>query len=333
MESSMRLHENEKLFKQSIRFAAQHKGIKDVYVEKDYWVTFALHTIFQSSASEFSVFKGGTALSKCYGFIERFSEDIDLVVLNQGEPGNQLKERLRMLSKTIEPTLPEIEIKEITNKLGMIRKTAHSYPKLFKGDYGQVRDFLVLESTWLGYHEPFTQEKISSFVYQMMLETGQEEITKDYDLIPFEVRVLKPIRTICEKIMSLVRFSHSESPIEDLKLKVRHLYDLNQLLAQEEYAAFLESPAFEEMLVKVAWDDTKSFKNNNKWLENHPLQALLFSDPENAWQELKKVYSNSFKDLVFGTLPPESDILATLKRIARRLKTITWDIKVDKPNT
>lgn len=115
----MRLHENEKLFKPSIQFTAQHKGIKVIYVEKDYWVTFALHTIFKSTASEYAVFKGGTALSKCYGIIERFSEDIDLVVLNQGESGNKLKEKLRAPSKSIESMLPEIPVKEITNKLGM----------------------------------------------------------------------------------------------------------------------------------------------------------------------------------------------------------------------
>jgi len=45
----------------------------------------------------------------------------------------------------------------------MIRKTAHTFPKLFKGNYGQVRDFIVLESTWLGYHEPHSDREISSF--------------------------------------------------------------------------------------------------------------------------------------------------------------------------
>lgn len=95
----MRLHENEKLFTQSVRFTAKQKGIKDIYIEKDYWVTFALYSIFNSEAAEYAVFKGGTALLKCFKFIERFSEDIDMVVLNDGESGNQLKERLRKLSK------------------------------------------------------------------------------------------------------------------------------------------------------------------------------------------------------------------------------------------
>ena len=40
--------------------------------------------------------------------------------------------------------------------MGMNRKTAHPLQKEFKGDYGQVRDVIILESTWLGYYEPYT---------------------------------------------------------------------------------------------------------------------------------------------------------------------------------
>ena len=272
----MRLHENEKLFIQSVRFTAQRKRIKEIYIEKDYWITFALHSIFNIEAAEYAVFKGGTALSKCFEIIERFSEDIDMVVLNEGESGNQLKERLRSLSKSIESMLPEIPVKEVTNKKGMIRKTAHTFPKQFKGNYGQVRDFIVLESTWLGYHEPHSDREISSFISQMMLETGQEEMAKEYNLMPFRVRVLAPTRTICEKIMSLVRFSHTETPIEDLRLKIRHCYDLHQLLRLDELSAFLDGEEFEVMLKKVAQDDVEGYKSNNQWLAIHPKEAIIF---------------------------------------------------------
>ena len=44
-----------------------------------------LHRIFQSETGAFAVFKGGTALSKCHRLIERFSEDIDMVVIEQGD--------------------------------------------------------------------------------------------------------------------------------------------------------------------------------------------------------------------------------------------------------
>lgn len=44
----MRLHENKQLFRQAIEFTAQEKKIPAIYVEKDYWVTYALHTIFKT---------------------------------------------------------------------------------------------------------------------------------------------------------------------------------------------------------------------------------------------------------------------------------------------
>jgi predicted nucleotidyltransferase component of viral defense system len=43
-----------------------------------------LHSIFHSKLKNSVIFKGGTALSKCYGMIDRFSEDIDLVLLRDG---------------------------------------------------------------------------------------------------------------------------------------------------------------------------------------------------------------------------------------------------------
>ncbi len=69
----MNLHENPSLFKEAVRFTAEQMGILDIYVEKDYWVTKALSLIFSATIGTEVVFKGGTALSKCYGLIERFS--------------------------------------------------------------------------------------------------------------------------------------------------------------------------------------------------------------------------------------------------------------------
>ena len=326
----MKLHENITLFRQAVQFTADQMEIPAIYVEKDYWVTYALFTIFNAEIGNDTVFKGGTALSKCFNMIERFSEDIDLVVLRRdGESDNKLKSKLKDISKIIEPVLPEVEIEGITHKMGMNRKTAHSYNKEFNDNYGQVRDVIVLESSWLGYHEPYTTKPIISFVGNMMLRNNQSDIAEENGLLPFELSVLEPIRTICEKIMSLVRFSYGENPIDDLKNKIRHTYDLHQLLRQKEFLEFLNSKAFDEMLLKVANDDVASFKNNNKWLIHHPTEALIFKDLENVWNELKNTYAGAFKNLVYGQLPEEQEVLQTLKMIQERLNAISWTIKME----
>lgn len=326
----MKLHENKTLFRQAVQFTADQMKIPAIYVEKDYWVTYALHTIFNSEVGKDTVFKGGTALSKCYKLIERFSEDIDLVVLRRvGETDSKLKSKIREVSKVIEPVLPEVEIPEITNKRGMNRKTAHSYNKTFTGNYGQVRDVLVLESTWLGYYEPCTQKGIVSYVGNMMINNGQKEIAEANGLMPFNLMVLEPIRTICEKIMSLVRFSYGENPIEDLKKKIRHTYDLHQLLKQKEFSDFFNSPEFDKMLLKVANDDVASFRNNNQWLVHHPKDALIFSKLEEVWKDLESVYNGDFKNLVYGELPNSDNVLETMKMIKERIKKVEWTVKIE----
>ena len=323
----MKLHQNISLYRDAIRFTAQQINLKPEYVEKDYWVTYALFTIFNNEIGKDTVFKGGTALSKCYNMIERFSEDIDLVVLRrEGETGNKLKTKLKSISTIIETVLPEVPIDSITHKKGMNRKTAHAYNKEFYGDYGQVRDVIILESTWLGYHEPYTIKSIISFVGQMMMDNNQTNIAKENRLLPFDLLVLEPIRTICEKIMSLVRFCYSENPIDELKKKIRHIYDLHQLLKQASFFEFFHSKAFDEMLLNVANDDAASFHNNNSWLIHRPDEALLFNDLGNVWNELKATYTGAFKDLVYGELPEEAAVLETLKLIKERLKTIVWTI-------
>ncbi len=326
----MKLHENKTLFRQAVQFTADQMKIPAIYVEKDYWVTYVLFTIFNNEVGKDTVFKGGTALSKCYQMIERFSEDIDLVVLRkEGETDSKLKSKLKIVSTVVDTVLPEVTIEGITHKMGMNRKTAHSYKKEFKGDYGQVRDVIILESTWLGYYEPYTTRNIISFVGQMMLDNHQISIAEENGLLPFDLLVLEPIRTICEKIMSLVRFSYGENPIDDLKKKIRHTYDLYQLLTQEEFLKFFQSTAFDEMLLKVANDDVISFRNNNQWLVHHPNEALIFKDLDNVWIELKTTYNGDFKNLVYGKLPKEEVILETLKMIQERLKTISWTIKTE----
>lgn len=325
----MNLHLDNNEFIKAVDFTANSMGISAIYVEKDYWLTYALFNVFNNEIGKDTIFKGGTSLSKCYNMIDRFSEDIDLVVLRrEGETDTKLKAKLKAISKVVETYMPEVDVVGVTHKMGMNRKTAHSYNKSFEGTYGQVRDVIILESTWLGYYEPYTTKSIVSFVGKMMIDNQQSEIAKEYGLLPFELLVLEPIRTICEKIMSLVRFSYGENPIDDLKKKIRHTYDLHQLLKQNEFLDFLKSKNFDDMILKVANDDVFSFRNNNKWLNFHPNEALIFKDLESVWSELKSIYIGDFKNLVYGEFPKQEEILETLKLIQQRLKTISWSIKV-----
>lgn len=64
-----------------IHEAASRLGLSSLIVEKDFWVCWTLARLFEAEAvAPHVVFKGGTSLSKVFGAIERFSEDIDLAV-------------------------------------------------------------------------------------------------------------------------------------------------------------------------------------------------------------------------------------------------------------
>ena len=60
---------------------ATQRGMTPAIVEKDFWVTWVLECLFlNDELSRLLMFKGGTSLSKAYQLIERFSEDVDLVL-------------------------------------------------------------------------------------------------------------------------------------------------------------------------------------------------------------------------------------------------------------
>src|SRR5207253_10585208 len=61
-----------------IEQAAVRRNVSPVLLEKDFWVCWLLGLLFGSEFAGSLVFKGGTSLSKVFGVIERFSEDIDL---------------------------------------------------------------------------------------------------------------------------------------------------------------------------------------------------------------------------------------------------------------
>jgi len=167
---------------------------------------------------------------------------------------------------------------------------------------------------------------VTCYIVDMMSATGQTSMIEQYNLQPFAVKVLSKERTLCEKIMSLIRFSHTENPYADLSNKIRHIYDINMMLKDEGVSKFFDSAEFDRLLLVVGNDDVTSFKNNNEWLKNHPKEAIIFSHPTETWEKIKTVYNTTFKDLVVGDLPPEEDLVITLKRVADRLISVAWSL-------
>ena len=93
---TMYLHkENKELFRDIISIVSERKNVTTDIVEKDYYVTMILYLLSQKEIE--IIFKGGTSLSKAYGVIDRFSEDIDITFKEHlGESRRNNDDFLRM---------------------------------------------------------------------------------------------------------------------------------------------------------------------------------------------------------------------------------------------
>src|SRR5262245_49874982 len=86
-----------------IEQAAIRRSLSPIILEKDFWVCWLLGILFESEFAGSLVFKGGTSLSKVFGVIDRFSEDIDLSLsptfLNLREPGTSRNQANKWMTR------------------------------------------------------------------------------------------------------------------------------------------------------------------------------------------------------------------------------------------
>src|SRR5215469_5461860 len=88
-------------FKDLLRAAADSKRQRTAIVEKDYYLCRALHVLAANHTGEF-ILKGGTSLSKGWNLLDRFSEDLDILVRTEADWGKSKRDtRLKVLRDTI----------------------------------------------------------------------------------------------------------------------------------------------------------------------------------------------------------------------------------------
>jgi len=80
-------------------------------------------------------------------------------------------------------------------------------------------------------------------------------------------------------------------------------------------------------MITVGNDDVVSYKNNNEWLKKHPAEAIIFSQPEKTWANIKSPFQTTFRELVIGKLPEEKELIETLKTVFSRLQKVKWTLQ------
>ena len=312
-------------FGQILLATAQQLGLPEAFVEKDYWVTYVLRALADSPYREQLVFKGGTALSKAYGLVERFSEDVDLAIAGtENWTGGQVKKLMDAGARHITQGLTSVVELGITVRGSHFRKTLHQFPATTAPTPGsQVRPGTVLlELNAFARPHPSQWRPVQSYAGQFLTQRGELELVAEHGLAPFEVLVLALERTLVEKILALVRAGYAPDSLGELQAKIRHAYDLHQLLQQPALQQLLASPAFETLLAEVRADDARNQEFQGDWAAQPLSQARLFADAGQTWQQLTPTYLGAFRQLVYGVLPPAAAVQESLASIAARLQQL-----------
>ena len=170
----MKLHNNTQDFNELIRLTATHFSILPEFVEKDYWITLILNRLSKSSHVNSVVFKGGTSLTKGYRLINRFSEDIDIALLDEKLTGNALKTKIRKIEKIITADLTEIEEQGVTRKGSVYRKSLFQYPSNTNSRLlNNIQKRIIVEINSFANPYPFVQQEITSFIAEFLTATNQ----------------------------------------------------------------------------------------------------------------------------------------------------------------
>jgi hypothetical protein len=301
---------NDPEFKELLSIVSSIKGIDVTLVEKDYWIMHTLYSL-QQQGIEFEL-KGGTSLSKGYGLIHRFSEDIDIHIrtnfglsIEGKEDKPKVKEARKQFYDVLASTLSINGIHEVVRdhsfddkekyRSGGIRLHYSSYTPTLEG----LKDGILLEAGF----DTVTPNKpvdISSWIWDHLVSINED---KNYiNNIAIGVQCYHPGYTLIEKLQTIIRkFRNRNNPgSSDDKNFMRQYYDVYCLLGNSEVQGFIgttEYLAHKKARIKGADQETP--------LHLHP--ALLLNDQvirasfKNRYQSTSKLYYNGqpdFEDII-----------------------------------
>lgn len=313
----MNLHNDKAIFTEAIRTTADELGMAQEFVEKDYWICQILQRLSRHPMSDRIVWKGGTSLSKGYGIIRRFSSDVDFAILAEGLSQNQQKKLVMRIGKETTAELNEIGVPDKTIKNNRFRKTYHEYESVLERrsrQLGFLGNHVIVEINTYGNPYPYERREIKSFIAEFIERRGLDDMIVRYDMAPFELNVLDKRRTLCEKVVSLLRFSFEEDPAAGLSSKIRHFYDIHFLMQDYECREYLRS-AFPTELKALVEHDKAEFDRPPLWKSSPVLSSPLLTDFDEIWHKISSVYRAEVGALSYGEIPSYDMIASTIKTL------------------
>ena len=315
------------------RTASVATGMQPAIIEKDFWVCYTLDHLFQRSAfKDYIVFKGGTSLSKAFGLISRFSEDIDLILdwrllgYRLNEPWDprsntqQDKFKLESIERTNEylatefvPELRSALSEELGSEANVYaadeeETVIFEYPRIHY--LSATLDVIRLEIGPLAAWTPTVQAKITPYVAEVKSEVLQEILTL--------VTTVTPERTFWEKATIL----HQEANRPESKKMplryARHYYDVFRLGNSPVKNGAL---ADTDLLKRVVDFKTRFYRAPWAMLENAKPGSFKLAPPEFRLPELRADYT-AMQDMLTGNRPTLDEILEYLQQLEDEINSL-----------
>ncbi|HTU18197.1 MAG TPA: nucleotidyl transferase AbiEii/AbiGii toxin family protein [Gemmataceae bacterium] len=324
--------------------AARRRGLTAAIIEKDFWVCWTLKRVFTLADPPAGLlFKGGTSLSKVFGVIERFSEDVDLSFDRAGlgfggdsdplnaRTGKRRKYGLEALGETCRQVvrgrlLPQLaralddalgEAAQGTWQLELAEDDRDAQTLLFRYPAGigsrsadepaYIRPVVRLEIGARSDHWPTVEATVTSYAAAEFPEAFQKPGCR--------VRVLAAERTFWEKATVLHMWHHAPADKKFRDRQSRHYYDVVRL-----YEHGLGKTAIRdtELLRKVVQHKEVFFPAAwARYADARP-GTLRLVPPEARLPELEQDY-RKMQEMIFGEPPSFERLLEVLWEIERQV--------------
>lgn len=314
--------------------ASSRSGLPAGAIEKDWWVTLALNAIFQTPWADALVFKGGTSLSKSWGLIDRFSEDIDLVLDRAvlGYPGDLSKTKIKALRRDscafisgefrekleqqiltmgVPPELFSLTVKETTEHDRDPQVLVLNYTSILDRD-PYLREAVLIEIGARSLREPAEQREIGSLI-------GQTLKNNEVAGAPFSILTVTPPRTFLEKIFLLhEEFSKAEEKVKSERMS-RHLYDIERIM-RTEYAE--QALTDKELYQGIVTHREKFNALRGLDYKGHQPETIRFLPPEALLKDWEADYRAMRESMFYGDSLPFAELISRLRNLQKRINRI-----------
>ncbi|HZJ07791.1 MAG TPA: nucleotidyl transferase AbiEii/AbiGii toxin family protein [Nocardioidaceae bacterium] len=287
--------------------AAEQLGISTTAIEKDYWVSEVLRVLAHDFEGDF-IFKGGTSLSKGYHIVERFSEDIDVLVL-PGERGRNATDTLmKAMGAAAAAGIGGVASSVGGSETGRHRSYEVVYPATRKATR-LIRTGVLLEMGVRGGPHPHESVPITCLLGDVLDAEGTD-LTEFTDLVPFTVLVLHPARTLLEKLVHIHAAAQalvSDPAWQPDARSGRHCYDVFQLLGDDRVLNLLGEREQVQQILESIDEITRDYfgggDETELRLSGGFATSPAFDTGTDVSLRLRDAYETTMPKLYFGTGP------------------------------